>query len=129
MIKDNMEVSLINSKINKMNCPLCETQLEIKADEYFFICSKCGAYIKDKKYYITPQEEKERYEQHNNDINDIHYIEFTSPITQAIFERFDTHHLGLDYGCGTGPVISKVLQDMNYRVNKSDPFFIQTKIT
>lgn len=30
---------------------------------------------------------------------------------------------GLDYGAGTGPVISKILMDEGYKVNLYDPFF------
>jgi SAM-dependent methyltransferase len=110
-----------------MNCPLCETQLKEKADEYYFICSKCGAYVKDKQFYISAQQEKSRYEEHNNDVNDLRYQNFTSPITNEILAHFKPQHLGLDYGCGTGPVISKVLRDKGYRVKLYDPYFYPGK--
>jgi len=31
--------------------------------------------------------------------------------------------LGLDFGSGTGPVISKLLSDWGYEINQFDPFF------
>ncbi len=106
-----------------MNCTLCETQLVDKADEYYFICSGCGALVKDKNYYLTAQQEKNRYEEHHNDVNDTRYQNFTSPITNAIINRFKPHQMGLDYGCGTGPVISKKLHEKGFRTKLYDPFF------
>lgn len=106
-----------------MNCTLCDTILDKMADEYYFICGTCGAYVKDKKYYVSSKQEKDQYEEHNNDVNDVRYQKFTSPITNAIFEKQTIEHLGLDYGCGTGPVISKQLIDKDYQVKLFDPYF------
>ena len=93
------------------------------ADDFYFICETCGAYVKDKQYYISQKQEKARYEKHNNDVTDVGYQKFTSPITEAILENHLKEELGLDYGCGTGPVISKQLTDKGYQVNLFDPFF------
>lgn len=110
-----------------MNCTLCNTPLVNQADKFYFICSTCGALVKNNKYYVTPEREKTRYEEHNNDVNDTRYQKFTSPITNTILEKFDPMHLGLDYGCGTGPVISKILIDKGYRIKLYDPFFYPDK--
>lgn len=93
------------------------------ADEYYFICDTCGAFHKNEKYYINPKEEKERYEEHHNDVNNSSYQRFTSPITNAILANHTKTQLGLDYGCGTGPVISKQLSEKEYQVHLYDPFF------
>lgn len=106
-----------------MKCTLCDTVLYKMADEYYFICDTCGAYVKDEKHYLNSKEEKDRYKEHNNDINDPHYQNFTSPITDAIFENHNKEQFGLDYGSGTGPVISKQLQDKGYHVKLYDPYF------
>ncbi|MGM0601287.1 MAG: class I SAM-dependent methyltransferase, partial [Candidatus Rifleibacteriota bacterium] len=107
----------------KMNCTLCNTELVEKVDEYYFICSTCGACVKDTRYYLSDELEKKRYEGHNNDVNDARYQKFTSPITNTVLDKFEPHHLGLDYGCGTGPVITKVLQDKGYNIKLYDPYF------
>lgn len=106
-----------------MNCTLCNTVLKKKADEKYFICPTCGAYVKDKKYYVSPEREKIRYEEHNNDVTDIRYQNFTSPITNFVLENFEASQLGLDYGSGTGPVITKMLTDKGYKVKLYDPYF------
>lgn len=106
-----------------MNCTLCETKLYETADEYYYICSTCGAYVKDEKYYLSSKKEKKRYKEHDNDVHDEGYQNFTSPITDAILEDHNADQLGLDYGSGTGPVISKQLRDQGYQVKLYDPFF------
>ena len=115
---------LSNLKI-RMNCPLCETLLINKVDDYYYLCPTCGAYVKDKSFYLNTKQEKDRYEEHNNDVNDLQYQNFTSRITNAVLEQFNTTHLGLDYGCGTGPVISKILKDKGYQILLYDYYFYQ----
>ncbi len=106
-----------------MNCTLCDTPLTIKSDAYYFHCLTCGAFVKDKRFYLTASQERSRYINHNNDVNDVAYQRFTAPITDYILENFDANSTGLDYGCGTGPVISKQLQAKGFRVTLFDPFF------
>ncbi len=112
-----MDISLF------MNCTLCNTPLTNHVDEYFFICDNCGAYLKKYPFYLSPEKEKERYQKHQNNVNDIHYQIFTSPITHAILQKQSPNDLGLDYGCGNAPVISKQLMDKGYNVKLYDPFF------
>lgn len=106
-----------------MHCTLCKTLLNNQIDDVFFMCHVCNAYVKDVKQYVTTSAEIERYEEHNNDVTDVRYQGFTAPITHAIFKLYTSQHFGLDYGCGTGPVISKQLQEKNYQVQLYDPFF------
>lgn len=82
-----------------MNYPLCPTFLNKMADKFYFIC-ETGAYVKDKKYYINNCLEKNRYAKHNNDVNDVRYQNFISPITNAIVENQQQTQLGFNYGYG-----------------------------
>lgn len=79
--------------------------------------------FKARKFLPTPMEEKERYELHQNDITDVGYQNFVSPIINAVKNNFYTDSIGLDFGAGTGPVISKILNDDGYKVRQFDPFF------
>ena len=110
-----------------MHCTLCENPLIKKVDEFYFHCTICDAYVKDCQFYINYQQEKKRYEAHNNDVNDVGYQRFTSPITHFILENYETNHLGLDFGCGNGPVISQQLQKKEYQIKLYDPFFYPDK--
>jgi 2-polyprenyl-3-methyl-5-hydroxy-6-metoxy-1,4-benzoquinol methylase len=74
-------------------------------------------------FYTSLENEKNRYQEHNNDINDIGYQNFVQPIVQSVLNNFKNTTQGLDFGCGTGPVITKLLRDKNYNITTYDPFF------
>ena len=106
-----------------MNCTLCSTFLTEKADFDYYICPNCHAYVKCNDLYFDEAKEKNHYEQHNNDVNDVGYKNFTAPVTNTILEYCSTEMLGLDYGCGKGPVISKQLIEKGYKIDLFDPYF------
>lgn len=106
-----------------MPCPLCKTELQYQIDPKYFLCSGCNAYVMGSEHWLNADDEKARYDNHNNDVNDPEYRKFVSPISSAIQQDFKPKHLGLDYGCGTGPVIATVLQESGYNVQLFDPFF------
>lgn len=111
-----------------MKCTLCSTETEPfyyyeKEARHYHRCPNCRAVLMDQKDYPTPQEEIQRYESHNNDVEDPRYQNFVSPLVEKITRRFEPEHLGLDFGSGTGPVITKMLSDQGYNLNVFDPFF------
>ena len=106
-----------------MLCPLCNQELIDRWDQEYFHCGKCKGWLRDRDLYLSPTEEKAFYLTHQNDVNDQRYQQFTAPVSDYIMEHFQPHHRGLDFGSGTGPVISKVLADHQYQVNQYDPFF------
>ena len=110
-----------------MNCTLCSTALVHKKDAYYFYCNNCKAVVKDKKFYLPADLEKDRYETHNNDVNDSGYQNFTLPITNYVLKTFLPAHKGLDFGSGTGPVISSMLLKKGYDIVQYDPFFAPDK--
>ncbi len=112
-----------------MICTLCSSEITIsffsEKEHSFFNCSTCGSVLRGLDTFPTPEEEIIRYEEHNNDVNDIRYQKFVSPITDAVQKNFfPENSIGLDFGAGTGPVITKVLNDKGYKLNLYDPFFI-----
>lgn len=106
-----------------MNCTLCNSFLHHKADHEYYICLNCGAYLKMDHLYFNELKEKNHYEQHRNDVNDTGYQNFTAPVTETILNMCTTDMLGLDYGCGKGPVITEQLKTKGFRVDLYDPFF------
>ena len=106
-----------------MICTLCTAPLTSKKDAYYYSCDLCKALVKDDKYYLSAEKEKARYETHNNDVNDIGYQNFTSPITNYVLENYLASQKGLDFGSGPGPVISSMLMKQGYDIVQYDPYF------
>lgn len=92
-------------------------------DKKYYNCPTCQSIYMDSNNYLTSLEEKEHYQEHNNDVHDPKYQQFVSPIVKAVQRDFSPGAIGLDYGCGTGPVITKLLHDEGYELNLYDPFF------
>lgn len=81
----------------------------------------------DPSDYITSEKEKERYEEHNNDVYDKGYQNFVTPIVENVLKDYSKSDIGLDFGSGTGPVITKLLRDKEYNIKVYDPFFADNK--
>lgn len=110
-------------------CPLCESIADYfcsigKHGRDYYKCKTCSSVFLHPKSFIDVSSEKSRYEEHNNDVTDPRYQNFVSPITEAIANHFFEDSDGLDYGCGTGPVASVVLEQKGFKkIALYDPFF------
>jgi SAM-dependent methyltransferase len=110
----------------QIECPLCNAEtVEFRrfTKAVYNRCSNCNAVFKLSTFFPLPTEEKQRYEQHNNDVHDKGYQQFVSPIVQSILNDFLPIHKGLDFGAGPGPVITKLLRDNAYSIVEYDPYF------
>jgi len=113
-------------------CPLCKSEVDWFCNYFkdvvkFFKCRQCFGVFKSPDSYPDLSFEKKRYETHNNDVKDLRYQKFVSPITDAVKKDFDVSSIGLDYGCGTGPVATFVLEKEKYTIKLYDPFFYPNK--
>lgn len=108
------------------NCPLCDRNGDIfyqQNNHIFYKCNNCYGIYLEEKSKPNKEVEKLRYETHNNDVNDVRYQQFVFPITSSILKNFTSNNKGLDFGAGTGPVISKILKDNGFSIKQYDPYF------
>lgn len=110
-------------------CSLCGRPTQIfwidrSRKTSYFKCTSCLSVARSNSNFLSDQDEKARYLNHENDIHDKGYQSFVSPITSAVRASFKAKtHKGLDYGCGTGPVISHMLKKHGFKMTLYDPFF------
>ena len=110
----------------KNHCPLCNNTATVFYQfkkQLYHQCNNCFGIFVDEKLIPDREVEMLRYEKHHNDIEDEGYQKFVSPITSAIIRDFNQKHKGLDFGAGTGPIISKILKDNGFQIKQYDPFF------
>ena len=113
-----------------MRCILCQGDTEEFMnfrDARYLKCKSCKSIMMDPDDYISSKKEKERYEEHNNDVNDKRYQGFVYPIVESVLKDYNKTDKGLDFGAGTGPVITKLLRDNKYDIKIYDPFFANKK--
>jgi|TARA_B110000196_G_C20915353_1_gene552607 2-polyprenyl-3-methyl-5-hydroxy-6-metoxy-1,4-benzoquinol methylase len=108
-------------------CVVCRSRLiqplETIEDKIYWKCNNCLAKFLDKAYQLDPDNEKSRYLQHNNDINDHSYRAFLSKLSEPLKAKLLPGDFGLDFGCGPGPALANMLQLEGYSMEIYDPFF------
>jgi len=104
-------------------CPLCGSKSELFFKDEFYQCPTCAGIFKNQAFLLDAKDEKERYELHSDDVNDLGYQKFVSPITQSVLNDFTKDADGLDFGSGNSQIVATVLQDNGYNVKVYDPFF------
>jgi len=86
-------------------------------------CAHCSSIFLNSRCCVSKEDERKRYQEHNNDIEYPGYQKFVEPIIRGVEQKFDKKHKGLDFGSGTGPVIAKLLRDKGYTIELYDPLF------
>lgn len=117
----------INNLSLTLACPLCNCQASFFIETFgktYLRCQGCSSVFMHPKNYVNSAKEQRRYETHNNDIHDKRYQKFVSPITKAVEKNFIPQARGLDFGCGTGPVATHLLNQKGFEdIALYDPYF------
>lgn len=108
------------------SCPLCKGS----AFDYhrgrrrnYLACSRCGLVFVPAEFFVSADQEKARYELHQNSPDDAGYRKFLSRICDPLIQRLPVGCRGLDFGCGPGPTLAVLFQELGYPVALYDPFF------
>ena len=108
-------------------CPLCDTKSTPFYKDEFYQCPCCKGIFRPKEKLLNSELEKQRYENHTNDSNDLGYQNFVKPITNSVLNEFKSRDIGLDCGCGKDSPIVKILEENDYNIAKYDIFFYDDK--
>ena len=110
-----------------MHCIICRNSciksFSTNDDKIYWECGFCSGKFLDKTHYINNAQEKKRYLEHNNDINDEGYKAFLSKLTLPLLKKISTQAEGLDFGCGHGPALAGMLAKKGFKISLYDPFF------
>lgn len=111
----------------RRRCPLC---LFSKAQPFFkdglreyFLCPRCDLRFLDPGCRLSSADEEARYRLHRNDVAESGYRAFVKPLFDAVVASIPRGAAGLDFGCGTGPVLAAMLSDAGYDISLFDPYF------
>jgi len=118
-----------------ISCPLCstssitlfskDTRKGLKRD--YYRCKDCDLIFVDRKHIISYEKEKARYDSHKNSPKDTGYRKFLSRLMNPMLKEIANGDTGLDFGCGPGPTLSLMFQDLGYSVSIYDPFYAPDK--
>jgi 2-polyprenyl-3-methyl-5-hydroxy-6-metoxy-1,4-benzoquinol methylase len=105
-------------------CPLCtSSQTGVYQKEPFFRCGECQLVFKDPATRLSQVEEKKRYQEHQNSMENEGYVQFLKPVVSEANKHLPPRARVLDFGCGPGPVLAELLQMDGFKTFRYDPFF------
>lgn len=112
--------------MNNVQCLWCEASapywLEDKRNRTYYRCTNCDFTFVPTNLYLSREEEKLRYDQHNNEENE-GYVNFLGKLFNPIMNFISEGDKGLDFGCGPNPVLAKQMVKRGYAMNVYDPFY------
>jgi len=111
---------------NPSNCPLCDAQPETFCSDRsrdYLRCPECDLIFVPDAYRLAPDEEKSRYDFHQNDPNDFRYRQFLNRLFHPLENKLTPGSHGLDFGCGPGPTLSIMFEEAGYNCSVYDVYY------
>lgn len=109
------------------NCRFCGSHTKACGHDFnkkiWTHCENCFLYQQDISSLPSQEEEKKRYQEHNNEPEDANYINYLKNSTELLKPHLESHWIGLDYGCGPGPGMKPALGKHVHDVHYYDPIF------
>lgn len=83
----------------------------------------CALVYVPEKDHLEPEEEKKRYDNHENDPDDPRYRKFLSQLSDPLIPLLPKNASGLDFGCGPGPALAVMLKEAGFSVALFDLYY------
>jgi len=75
------------------------------------------------RYFLSMEDEKAIYDLHQNQADDPGYRKFLARTVEPLLAQVDKDGVGLDFGCGPGPTLSKMLAEKGILCSDYDPYY------
>ncbi|MDA8100371.1 MAG: class I SAM-dependent methyltransferase [Nitrospiraceae bacterium] len=89
----------------------------------YLLCSACGLVFVPSRYFLSPEDEKKRYDLHRNSPDDRGYRRFLERLLHALHPRLAPASSGLDFGSGPEPLLAAVFREAGHAMTIYDPFY------
>lgn len=110
-----------------LTCPLCKGSESglyyTDRTRDYFQCGMCGLVFVPERFRLSAEEERARYDLHENDPSDAGYRRFLKGLLEPMAARLKPGAEGLDFGCGPGPTLSLMFAEAGFSCANYDPFY------
>ncbi|PIS09968.1 MAG: class I SAM-dependent methyltransferase [Bdellovibrio sp. CG10_big_fil_rev_8_21_14_0_10_47_8] len=112
-----------------MKCSLCQNSqvqsIESKSSGApAWHCAECDFIFKDSSVHLDFLEQKKRYDFHKNSEDNQGYMQSLLALVEPLAQRISFSGMAaLDWGCGPGPVLAKILAERGARAQIYDPIY------
>ena len=124
-MQDNETLPMTHESVDRF-CPLCGTaegRQFYRDSRDYYRCPVCYLVFVPPNQFLSPQEERAQYDQHENLPDDPRYRRFLGRLCDPLVERVAPNSCGLDFGAGPGPTLSVMLEEAGHSMEIFDPFY------
>ncbi len=89
----------------------------------YWRCNRCQARFLDPAQLPNPLAEKAEYDRHENHPDDPGYRRFLDQLVKPLLKQLAPGSRGLDFGCGPGPALARMLEEAGHQVSLYDPIY------
>jgi SAM-dependent methyltransferase len=113
------------------NCILCKhNSLHLfhqDKNRKYYRCDHCKLVQVPKIYHLSLEEEKKRYDLHENNIDDPLYRNFLSKLSSQLLPLLPQSAVGFDFGCGPSPALADIFNRAGFEMDIFDAFYYPDK--
>ncbi len=110
-----------------MNCHICDKPTASfqheKTDITYYYCEACQYIFKSPECYQDLSTQKERYNLHENDENDVGYQAYFQRFIDFILPLVNQPKTALDFGCGRSSLLASLLTKEGITCDYYDPIY------
>ena len=108
-------------------CPICSSEsrelYSKDKNRIYALCPVCNLVFVPERFFMSSEEEKKRYDCHNNTHDDEGYVNFLYRLITPLKEKRDNTYTGLDFGSGPIPVLADLMKQDGYDIETYDIFY------
>ena len=111
----------------KMDCLICgnntQTFIDEKSNIVYYQCDRCESVFKSPECFIPINDQKERYDLHDNDPEHEGYQAYFKRFLDFVLPHVGTPSNALDFGCGRTSLLSTMLTKEGIACDYYDPIY------
>ncbi len=108
-------------KQSHLHCPLCHTQqtshFHNSENRQYHHCHQCDLVFVPEVYFVSTQEEKAKYDHHQNSLQNEGYVAFLNRLLVPLESYLAPGAKGLDFGSGPGPTLHLLMRSRGYSMD------------
>lgn len=89
----------------------------------YLICNHCSLVQVPPEFWLSADDEKAVYDQHENRVDDPGYRRFLSRTAESVQRCHAPPADGLDFGCGPAPALAAMLKERGFQMRCYDLFY------
>jgi len=114
-------------KMPDTSCRLCGAErvqpFYSDARREYLQCTRCMLVFVPERFLLSAADEKAHYDRHENHPHDLEYRRFLSRLADPLMQNLSPGAIGLDFGSGPGPTLSRMLAEAGFPMSIYDPFY------